>query len=475
MDFVALALALGVPGLVGLVGLVGAQVVRMLKRRQVRAWRQGAAAAGVVDIVERKSILSAELIHGTLAARRLRFEDVARVEEGSPSGRCVRITLEGSSGITLRPEMRVTPLEKAAGAREIELGDDDFDRNVYIHGPEDVLRAVLDTETRQVVRQLLEDGLKDFGGVLRDATITIRDGDIVAEFDRNEDVRQCLTPILSTLLDVARRLDRPSSIVRRIVDNTRDEPEWQVRRGNLRLLATAHPHHPGTREALERGCQDERQAVQLDCALALGVEHAEATLLEIAASEWADDGDAAGAVSALGARLPQARALAILAHALRTRRLATARASLVVLGAIGGAEVTAPLAKVLAVEKGALAVAAAQALGASKAVGAEVPLLRALAGAASDVALAAAAALGQVGTTAAVMPLKEAAEQGDKTLRKAAREAITEIQARLGGASPGQLSLADGEAGQLSLADEDPRGRVSMAGPKDAPAAPRAG
>jgi HEAT repeat protein len=460
MDLFALTLLLGAPSLVGLVGV---QVVRILKRRQVRVWREGAVAAGVKDIVEHPSILSSELIRGTLATRPLRFEDVPRpVEEGSSRGRSIRITLEGSSGITLRPEILVTPLEKATGAREIELGDEGFDRDVYIHGPEDVLRAVLDGHTRQVVRRLFQSGFKNFGGTIVDATVTIRDGDIVAEFDQNEGVRAHLSVVLETLLDIACRLDRPTSIVKRIVDNTRTEPEWQVRRGNLLLLANDHPRHPATREALLRGCEDERQAVQLECALALGVGPAEATLTEIATSEWADDADAARAVAALIARLPRERALTILNHALRSRRLQTARASLEVLGEIGGDEVVAPLARVLRVEHGDLALAAARALGASKGAGAEVPLLHALSSPDMDTAIAAAAALGQAGTASAVMPLKEAAERSSGALRKAAREAIAEIQSRLGGASPGQLSLADGEAGQLSLADEDPRGRVSI-------------
>ena len=42
------------------------------------------------------------------------------------------------------------------------------------------------------------------------------------------------------------------------------------------------------------------------------------------------------------------------------------------------------------------------------------------------------------------------------------RQAIAEIQARLAGAEPGQLSLAGGEAGALSLADGEP-GRLTLA------------
>ena len=89
--------------------------------------------------------------------------------------------------------------------------------------------------------------------------------------------------------------------------------------------------------------------------------------------------------------------------------------------------------------------------------------------------VAAARALGRVGTVAAVAPLREAAERrGD--LRSAARQAIAEIQARLAGAEPGQLSLAGGEAGALSLADGEP-GRLTLAeehsSSRGAPSGPR--
>ena len=45
---------------------------------------------------------------------------------------------------------------------------------------------------------------------------------------------------------------------------------------------------------------------------------------------------------------------------------------------------------------------------------------------------------------------------------QAAWQAIAEIQARLPGASPGQLSLATAETGQLSLAPADQAGELSL-------------
>ncbi|HEX3526943.1 MAG TPA: hypothetical protein VH988_07735 [Thermoanaerobaculia bacterium] len=63
-----------------------------------------------------------------------------------------------------------------------------------------------------------------------------------------------------------------------------------------------------------------------------------------------------------------------------------------------------------------------------------------------------------------MLPLKELAERSsrDPELFKATRQAIAEIQSRLPGATPGQLSLAGAEAGQLSLAQAEV-GRLSLA------------
>jgi hypothetical protein len=97
-------------------------------------------------------------------------------------------------------------------------------------------------------------------------------------------------------------------------------------------------------------------------------------------------------------------------------------------------------------------------LGASEEV-----LLQALGSGDPAVAEAAARALGKAGTAAAVAPLRaKASSLLPNPLRAAARQAIAEIQARLTGAAPGQLSLAAGEAGALSLAAGE-AGELSLA------------
>lgn len=77
--------------------------------------------------------------------------------------------------------------------------------------------------------------------------------------------------------------------------------------------------------------------------------------------------------------------------------------------------------------------------------------------------MAVAEALARLGSVAAVLPLQEAAlaEGADDAVRRALSRAVAEIQSRLQGASPGQLSLATGDSGRLSLA-EDTAGQVSL-------------
>jgi hypothetical protein len=103
-------------------------------------------------------------------------------------------------------------------------------------------------------------------------------------------------------------------------------------------------------------------------------------------------------------------------------------------------------------------------------VAAQWPLIGALRRDHPDLQAAAARALGLLGTAEAVLPLREAAErfQRDRALSSASRQSITEIQSRLTGATPGQLSLAGGESGRVSL-PEGAAGQLSFAGGETGP------
>ena len=340
-----------------------------------------------------------------------------------------------------------------------------------MHGPEAPLRALLDGETRRMVRRLLA-GSVDAASAIpkggRRIEMAIHGGELQAVL-HEEVLRAANEPLagaLRALLDLAGRLVAPEDIPARLVRNAASDPESGVRLRNLLLLVRAYPKGAATREALRAACRDASEAIRLSAALALGGE-GHSVLLEIATSERSDDGRAAQAVRALGKDLPRRRVLETLGRALQRRRLQSAQACIAWLGRFGEGDAVPTLARVLTLEQGELAAAAASALSETRLPEAEAPLVHALASDEASVRLAAAEALGRIGSAVAIAPLREAAERHrqDGALGAAVYWAVAAIQSRLTG-TPGQLSLAEGEAGQLALA-EDPAGRLSLTPPAD--------
>ena len=205
---------------------------------------------------------------------------------------------------------------------------------------------------------------------------------------------------LPDLLEIGRRFAQSRNALRRMAENAHHDPEPGVRLRNLLLLIQELPGNPVTVKALRTACSDPSPEIRLRAAQELGAEGRN-ILLEFAESRE-DDALSAGAVSILDRELPVERVRGILDGALNGRRLQTACACLEVLG--------------------------------------------------------------HVGSAADVLPLQQAAERFtlDLELRRAARQAIAEIQSRLQGAAPGQLSLAGVDMGQLSLAGNE-AGQLSLA------------
>jgi len=266
---------------------------------------------------------------------------------------------------------------------------------------------------------------------------------------------------LEALLEVARRLRCRSETAARLAENARHDLHAGVRLRNLLCLIREFSEHPVVDETLRAACADQNPEVRLRAATGLGAEGVD-TLLAMAGDPGLADAWQAAAISALGRRLPVEGAVDGLERALLSHHFETARACIEAL-ATAGESAMDPLVKALGCDRGIVAASAATALGALQLPAAETPLIRALWREAPGLRVAAAEALGRSGSTAAVLPLKHAAERySDAALRRAARQAVAEIQARLPGASPGQLSLAAAEAGQLSLADAE-AGQLSLA------------
>jgi len=408
--------------------------IRKRIRESRRQWRNLVESCGLTIVSTSKSRI--EALAGELAVqcRRVSLGTWVIVEIPGPPG---------FSGMAIRRE---PPKRPPGEVREIEIGDPAFDHTFLIEGPTRLASLLLTAEARQLL--LLLDA--------ESSRVGIAGGELVALIPEAR-----LSEVLPLLLDVGRRFAQPVDAAQRLAENVQHDPQPGARLRNLILLAREFPGDPRTAETLRLACADASLDVRLRAAKELGAE-GHAVLLEIAEG-LKDDACSAAAVSALGRGLPLERLRALLVQALRLRRLLTARACLEELGHDGTAASVETLAKVLAREQGELAAAAATAIGQAGGTAAESPLIHALQRDPAELRVAAAGALGLAGSTAAVLPLKEAAARfpNDKALQRAARQAIGEIQSRIG-ASPGQLSLSGDEAGQLSLAQAE-AGQLSLA------------
>ncbi len=409
---------------------IGFGVVRGDRRTQV--WRNAAASYGL-QVMEVSSLSGLKARLGRLEVRIERTRIVV-VIPGPPDFPVVRI----------RPEL----LQTFPWARDTVTGDEAFDSRFSLEGPKGLIFALLDAEARRLLLSLDTEYRVEISG-----------GSLHAEVADRE-----AHQILPLLLDLGRRIARSMEveIPRRLAENARLDPAAGVRLQNLLLLVREHPEHPATAEALRTSCSDVNPEIRLRAAKELDAE-GRGVLLKLAESAGGD-AVSAQAVSLLDEELPAERVTAILGRALRGHRMQTARVCVEALGRKGNAVAVDPLAMILTRERGDLAAAAAQALGAIGSPDAEPSLIQALQYEDMEVRTAAAIALGRVGTTAAVLPLKEVAEHSllHQDLRRAARQAIAEIQSRLPGATPGQLSLSGTEAGQLSLAPAE-AGELSLA------------
>jgi HEAT repeat protein len=418
-------------------GAVGLWAAILHRRRRLQAWREAAAACGLQN---------AEVSNWPTQVTARAGPLTVRIETCGNKGRYTRITVSvpGSPdfhGVSIRRE----PLVR--WARETEVGDSQFDGTFFLEGPARQVLALLDAEMRRLLIEANAEG-----------RLEVSRGSLQVESLSDRQVPH----VLPLLLEIGRRLAQPMDVLQRLTENAHRDDEPGVRLQNLLLLIRELPENQWTLEALRTACADPSPAIRLRAAKALGAE-GRAVLLALAEG-LADDTVSAEAVSTLERELPFERTEAILSHALRWRRLQTARVCLDLLGSSGEAAAVDALAKVIGREKSELASAAALALGATGSPAAEQVLIEALLREEADLRVAAANALGRVGSVAAVLPLEEAAGRSwlDLDLRRATRQAIAEIQSRLPGASPGQLSLAGTDTGQLSLAP-DGAGHLSLA------------
>ncbi len=432
-----------------------------------RKWRDAARAVGLAGVEARRFLNVEYALSGTLDGLRVTIEAYQRGKYEHGTRIVVGGFRHGAYQLSVRAEGVTSAIEKTFGEREIDVGDAAFDDTAYVQGAPALVRALFDEETRRTCGALLAGRIvaEGPGGprTLEHIRASVSDNELRVElrsslFDRTEDF---LPSLLMQVVALGRRLRRPDDLAARIAGNAAADPEAGVRLACLRTLASDFPQQAATRAALLGACRDNSPDVRLHAASSLGPDGHE-TLRALAAAE--SGSLAARAIAALGPACDPAAAATRLRVAVAAQDAEVARACIEVLGRSGHATATGTLLGVLAAPDEGLAAAAARALGDLGAPAAEPALIEALGHESGEVRLAAAASLGRMGSPLAVVPLRNAAASHrlDGPLRRAAREAIVAIQGRVGGASPGQLSLADGEAGQVSLVDEDRQGQVSL-------------
>jgi hypothetical protein len=404
--------------------------LRTLARGSGPAWRAAAEANGLARVRESSFLWMALRLEGWADPLRVVFENAMTGRQTH-----LRITVSGfASGLMVRPEGFDTRVQKRLGlGGDVETGDETFDRDFLIGGHPPLVHALLDADTRRGLRRLFGGEIEDaFGmGSVR-ARTTLSAGTLALDFEE-DDRDEHLAGVLKTVLDVAQRLVEPADLAARIARNALEDRADGVRRRCVRVLAESQAHAAVTRETLRGACADASEDVRLEAALALA-EEGRTVLQELAASAEGE-ACAARAVAALGSGLGPAAALSLLASSLDRRRPLVAVACMETLGRDGGAGLEA--AESVLIERG-------------------------LHDPEETVRIAAAGALARLGTAAAVLPLQEAAAEAGGVLRRTARDAVAAIQARLGGAAPGQLTITGQEGGALSLATEG--GQVSLPG-----------
>lgn len=421
----------------------GAANVLVSERREtarVRARQELARACGVryVGLADERAVVG---WHGPL---RIRMETSGLRE------RHVRVLVEG-----LVRSLHVVPAGSGPGRpalvfadRDVTVGDPAFDAELVLQGPPATVRGRFTAETRALAR----------AAFATDARVRIGGGALVAEFRESRRARVPTEGQLNALLALAHALEAGVPEISRLVAVAHSDPLPTVRVLALETLLKEAADVARTRGPLREALRDPAGAVRLLAATTLGDE-GRPTLHALAADGEVDDAVSASAVTALGGYLTFARAQPLLDSALAAGRTRSACALLKVMGrgSVREAQVLVSVLERAADE--AIVAAALEALHDTGAPVAEDVFLRALPSTAVQVARAAVRGLTRVGTARSVPLLREA--EGRADLARAAREAIVAIQARLSGATPGQVSLTGSDAGQLSVAGSAD-GRVSI-------------
>jgi HEAT repeat protein len=347
-----------------------------------------------------------------------------------------------------RPSVTTLP-ERTTHSSEVATGDHSFDQLLAVSGRAAFARAFLSKAAR--------DGL---AALARRATVSLEGGRLTCEWAERPWSADALVSLVRETLAAAAQFPQVSDVPASLAQVARADPAPGVRAACLTTLLSEYAEHPLI--PLEAALDDDSDAVRVVAATALG-DRGTPVLLEIAARPSGAEAPTAKAIAVLRRRLPTAEAIAILDAALHGERKGVALAAIASLGRTGDEHALARLQAVLRDGEEDFAAAAARAVGEMRSPAAEAVLISALESPWPEVRRAAIRALAESGgpeTVSRLCLLLESA--ADRDVADEIRTVIAAIRARLPGASPGQVSLAEGESGRVSYPEADRAGRVSL-------------
>ncbi|MBI5368333.1 MAG: HEAT repeat domain-containing protein [Planctomycetes bacterium] len=457
------ALELAITGLVLLFWFRSSRAARF--RLFEEGWREAARRLGL-NAVRHGHLLRAPdlLLAGALDGVDVRILCSLEGESDHPRERFrLAFRAEGlPPEIALGPETLATRLGKGVRGSDVRVGVPLVDQELLLEGPEALVVGLLDERTRGELAELVRrrGGRVAHGALFVEFSVTGFDADeFLGEVRRGAE--------LAGRLSLARR-----SLPQRLQANAQGDTATAVRQRCLKLLLEDYPNAPETAAALLRAAHDPDPMLRLLAAERLGEEGWDVL------RALAESGDVpiARPLAGLGraaAQAPSERMVPRLVAALDSRHPAVRRLAITELGALRYEPIVARFRAWIATAEPDTVAALLGALARIEGAGAVPLLLEHLAAAGLEVRSAAVRALGEWGGYDAVARLLELDGRLhallDAGLRRDIASAVKAIQARLGGANPGALSLAalPQDAGALSVAAD-----VGALSPADGPAVP---
>jgi hypothetical protein len=438
-----------VGGFVGAVGLVAAAITALSAALMRRAW--GRAARDLHLTLEPGRWPRRPTIHGRIGDAEIRV-----ATRGVPK----QATIVEVAGLGRYPcDVLLTTM--VPGALDgSPTGDLAFDREVFAGGPAHRVLAMLNRQARAVVRGCVV----AFPGARIRTHSPPRETEVELEIPRIVDDARTIVQAVRNVLAVAQAISLGTrTIPDALADNACDEMSG-VRERCLAAMVDEYGRSALTDAACRTALADESIDVRLAAARGLRHEPEVDAMLERIVVDAAIDPERRVLALVLRLRAPIADVGPLL------ERLLDERASAVrhfAMGAIGSRRWLAALDRLLAIaahppeaDVAVLATTLGQ-LGDARAQ----PILLRWLEREGEPQVAAVTALGRVGDVEAI-PALEPLTRGilaPPTLKAVARDAIRAIQARLGPADAGRLSLVDLDesAGELGMTD-DASGRVSL-------------